>query len=452
MVDRPETLKVTFHRSHFLSIGHQRNSTDSRLPLARPPTLNEPSLNDPPMTTRRNFLAATAASFTLPTVFQRMAAAAPELDQRGAKDTILVIVQLTGGNDGLNTVVPSADPIYQKARPTLKIPNETVLKLQQGLGLAPTMKGFSTLWEASQLAIIQGVGYAQPNRSHFESMDIWHKATMSPAEKYGWLGRSAPELGGAGDGVLHIGDGEPPLAVYGATGYAPSMRSMQDFQLKTGTGAEGDRRRVAVQSLAEKATGGDDLLSFVQSSAKQSFASAARIREVAAEYKTGVDYPQTPLAQRLKLIAQLIDAQLPQRVYYVSHDGFDTHAGQAISHGQLLGTLATAMQSFHTDLKEHGHAERVTGFVFSEFGRRVAENGSAGTDHGTAAPVFLTGASVKGGLHGAHPSLENLDDGDVKFHTDFRSVYATLLQDVLGVDPGKVLTGQYPTLPVIRRG
>ncbi len=362
---------------------------------------------------------------------------------------ILVVFEWFGGNDGLNTVVPYGEAAYQKARPTLKIPAASVLKLEQGLGLAPSMTGFSKLWEASQLAIIQGVGYAQPNRSHFESMDIWHKATTSPTEKYGWLGRCASELGGAGDGVLHIGEGEPPLAVYGATGYAPSMRSIQDFQLKTGNGAEGDRRRAAVEALAEKAEGSDDLLSFVQSSAKQSFASAARIREVAAEYKTGVDYPQTPLAQRLKLIAQLIDAQLPQRVYYVSHDGFDTHAAQAISHGQLLGTLASAMQSFHDDLQEHGHAKRVAGFVFSEFGRRVAENGSAGTDHGTAAPVFLTGPGVKSGLHGGHPSLENLEDGDVKFHTDFRSVYATLLQEWLGVAPEKVLTGQYLILPVI---
>ncbi len=389
---------------------------------------------------------------TLPSIFQRMAAAAPGLDQRGAKDTILVVVQLTGGNDGLNTVVPYADPLYVKARPTLKHTADKVLNLEQGLGLSPALSGFHKLWEASQLAIIQGVGYAQPNRSHFESMDIWHKATASSTEKYGWLGRCAPEIGGAGDGVLHIGDGEPPLAVYGATGYAPSMRSIQDFQLKTGAGAEGDRRRAAVESLAETSEGSDDLLCFVQSSAKQSFASAARIREVAAEYKTGVKYPETPLAQRLKLIAQLIDAKLPQRVYYVSLDGFDTHAAQALSHGQLLGTLSSAMESFHADLKEHGHDERVTGFVFSEFGRRVAENGSQGTDHGTAAPVFLTGASVKGGLHGAHPSLANLDDGDVKFHTDFRSVYATVLQDWLGVAPNKVLAEPYPTLPVWKRG
>ena len=401
------------------------------------------------MTTRRNFLAATAASLTLPSVFQRMALAAPGLDQRGAKDTILVIVQLTGGNDGLNTVVPYSAVAYQQARPTLRIPAASVLKLEQGLGLAPSMTGFSQLWEAGQLAVLQGVGYAQPNRSHFESMDIWHKATTSPTEKFGWLGRCAPEIGGAGDGVLHIGDGEPPLAVYGASGYAPSMRSIQDFQLKTGKGADGDRRRAAVESLSEKADGSDDLLSFVQSSAKQSFASAKRIREVAAEYKSGVDYPQTPLAQRLKLIAQLIDAQLPQRVYYVSHDGFDTHAAQSLSHGQLLGTMASALASFHADLKEHGHSERVAGFVFSEFGRRVAENGSQGTDHGTAAPVFLTGAKIKGGLHGQHPSLENLEDGDVKFHTDFRSVYATLLQEWLGVAPNQVLTGSYPILPVI---
>jgi uncharacterized protein (DUF1501 family) len=281
-------------------------------------------------------------------------------------------------------------------------------------------------------------------------MDIWHKATTAATEKFGWLGRCAPEIGGAGDAVLHIGDGEPPLAVFGATGYAPSMRSIQDFQLKTGNGTDGDRRRAAVEQLAEKSNGGDDLLSFVQSSAKQSFASAARIREVASEYKTASAYPETPLAQRLKLIAQLIDAKLPQRVYYVSHDGFDTHAAQQLSHGQLLKTLGDAMEAFHADLKSHGHGERVTGFVFSEFGRRVAENGSQGTDHGTAAPVFLTGAGVKGGLHGKHPSFDDLDQGDLKFHTDFRSVYATLLQDWLGVDPKKVIAGQYPALPLLK--
>lgn len=399
------------------------------------------------MSTRRHFLAQTAAGLALPTVFQRMSRAAEETK---GQDTILVVVQLAGGNDGLNTVVPYSEPAYTKARPTLKIGSELVLKLEQGLGLAPNLRGFHSLWNEGQLAIVQGVGYAQPNRSHFESMDIWHKATTAATEKFGWLGRCAPEIGGAGDAVLHIGDGEPPLAVFGATGYAPSMRSIQDFQLKTGSGADGDRRRAAVEQLAEKSNGGDDLLSFVQSSAKQSFASAARIREVASEYKAASTYPETPLAQRLKLIAQLIDAKLPQRVYYVSHDGFDTHAAQQLSHGQLLKTLADAMEAFHADLKSHGHGERVTGFVFSEFGRRVAENGSQGTDHGTAAPVFLTGAGVKGGLHGKHPSFDDLDQGDLKFHTDFRSVYATLLQDWLGVDPKKVIAGQYPALPLLK--
>jgi uncharacterized protein (DUF1501 family) len=400
------------------------------------------------MSTRRHFLATTAAGLALPTVFQRMSRAAEETK---GPDTILVVVQLAGGNDGLNTVVPYNEPAYTKARPTLKIGAAQALKLEQGLGLAPTLKGFSSLWEAGQLAVVQGVGYAQPNRSHFESMDIWHKATTAATEKFGWLGRCAPEIGGAGDAVLHIGDGEPPLAVFGATGYAPSMRSIQDFQLKTGNGTDGDRRRAAVEQLAEKSNGGDDLLSFVQSSAKQSFASAARIREVASEYKAASTYPETPLAQRLKLIAQLIDAKLPQRVYYVSHDGFDTHAAQQLSHGQLLKTLGDAMEAFHADLKSHGHGERVAGFVFSEFGRRVAENGSQGTDHGTAAPVFLTGAGVKGGLHGKHPSFDDLDQGDLKFHTDFRSVYATLLQDWLGVDPKKVIAGQYPALSLLKQ-
>lgn len=397
--------------------------------------------------TRRHFLATTASGLALPTVFQRMSQAA---DQTPGKDTILVVVQLAGGNDGLNTVVPYTESAYSKARPTLKVAASSVLKLDQGLGLPPQLAGFSKLWEAGQLAVVQGVGYPQPNRSHFESMDIWHKATTSAAEKFGWLGRCAPEIGGAGDAVLHIGDGEPPLAVYGATGYAPSMRSIQDFQLRTGNGTDGERRREAVETLTKNQPRGSDLLSFVQSSAKQTFASAARIREVASEYKAASDYPQTPLAQRLKLIAQLIDAKLPQRVYYVSHDGFDTHAAQNISHGQLLKTLGDALEAFHADLKSHGHDERVAGFVFSEFGRRVAENGSQGTDHGTAAPVFLTGASVKGGLHGKHPSLEDLDQGDLKFHTDFRSVYSTLLQDWLGVEPGKIIAGQYATLPLVK--
>lgn len=401
------------------------------------------------MNTRRQFLATTAAGLALPTVFQWMSRAAEEAKGR---ETILVVVQLSGGNDGLNTVVPYNEPGYTKARPALRIAAQSVLKLEQGLGLAPTLRGLSKLWDAGQLAVVQGVGYAQPNRSHFESMDIWHKATAAATEKFGWLGRCAPEIGGAGDAVLHIGDGEPPLAVYGATGYAPSMRSIQDFQLRTGNGADGDRRREAVEQLTQNEPRGSDLLSFVQSSAKQSFASAARIREVAQEYKTAIEYPQTPLAQRLKLIAQLIDAKLPQRVYYVSLDGFDTHAAQQLSHGQLLKTLGDAMEAFHADLQSHGHGERVTGFVFSEFGRRVAENGSQGTDHGAAAPAFLTGAQVKGGLHGKHPSLDDLDQGDLKFHTDFRSIYSTLLQDWLGVDPKKIIAGQYTALPLFNSG
>lgn len=404
------------------------------------------------MTTRRHFLEASAAvtGLILPNVFQQMARAVPDLDQQSAKDSILIVVQLSGGNDGLNTIIPCSDAAYVKARPKLKISSKDALPLDQRLGLAPSMTGFHQLWNTGQLAIVQGVGYPQPNRSHFESMDIWHKATTSTEEKFGWLGRCAPHIGGAGNGVLHIGDGEPPLAIFGSTGYAPSMRSLQDFQLKTGSGAEGDQRRAAIESLVEKSPSPDELLSFVQESSKQSFASAARIREVANEYRTGVAYPQTPLAQRLKLIAQLIDARLPQRVYYVSHDGFDTHAAQGISHGSLLGVLSDAMAAFHADLKEHGHEKRVTGFVFSEFGRRVAENGSAGTDHGTAAPVFLTGSSVKGGLHGAHPALDDLDEGDLKFHTDFRSVYSTLLRSWLDVDPGKVLAGQFPELALIQ--
>jgi uncharacterized protein (DUF1501 family) len=388
---------------------------------------------------RRDFLSASAlVGASLPEVFRRAALAAPKADQPGGKETILVVVQLTGGNDGLNTVIPFRHPVYAASRPTLLQAKDRVRKIDEDYAFHPELEGFSKLLEDGQLGILQGIGYPNPNRSHFESMDIWHRATPSTREPYGWLARSTPMIGA---GALHAADSAPPLALYGTTGYAPSLKSLADYKLKT----PGDDPAVkkTIEGFAEKRSGDNNLLGFVRSSAREAYQSAERLRVAAAEYKTTVTYPQTPLAQHLKLFAQLIDAGVPERVFYTSLEGFDTHAGQAISHGPLLRTLGDAVQAFHQDITQHGHHKRVVTLMFSEFGRRVKENGSQGTDHGTAAPMFVVGETVKKGLVGKHPSLEDLEEGDLKFHTDFRSVYAAILTKWLGVDSSKVIDGNF---------
>ncbi|MBX3441504.1 MAG: DUF1501 domain-containing protein [Planctomyces sp.] len=388
---------------------------------------------------RRDFLAASAVvGAGLPGIFRRAAWAAPKSDQPGGRDTVLVVVQLTGGNDGLNTVIPFRHPVYAASRPTLVQPADRIRRIDDDLAFHPELEGFSTLLEQGALGIVQGVGYPNPNRSHFESMDIWHKATPSSQERYGWLARSTPLMGA---GAIYSADAAPPLALYGSTGYAPSLKSLVDYRLKT-PGDDPDVR-AAIESFAASQPDENDLLSFVRSSARQTYESSERIARAAAEYAPAASYPETPLGQHLKLFAQLIDAGVPERVYYTSLDGFDTHAAQSLSHGQLLRNLADSVLAFREDLKHHGHDRRVLTVMFSEFGRRVNENGSQGTDHGTAAPMFLVGDAIRTGPIGAHPSLDDLDDGDLKFHTDFRSVYAALLERWLGVDPARVLDGNF---------
>ncbi len=396
---------------------------------------------------RRDLMAASlVGGIGMPSVFRQMARAAGALDDAGSGETILVVVQLTGGNDGLNTVIPFADPKYRAGRPALRQDASDVLSINEDLAFHPSMNGFAKLLEAGQLAVIQGVGYPNPNRSHFTSMDIWHKATMDMREAYGWLGRTFPHLSPSGG--MYLGDQEAPLAVYGATGYAPSLASLEDFQLRVG---DDPAKREVIANLAASGTApDDDLLQFLRSSSQQTYAAAERLQEVTTQYSTPTTYPESPLAGRLKLVAQLIDAGAGERVYYTALDGFDTHSGQAISHGSLLETFSSALSAFHEDLEHHGHGNRVVSMVFSEFGRRVAENGSQGTDHGCAAPMFLVGSQVATGVHGAHPSLEDLDEGDLKHHTDFRSVYATLLENWLHVPSQEILLGQYDTLPLLK--
>lgn len=391
-------------------------------------------------TSRRRFLSAVStATSAVSSGLVSLSPLAPrfllESAARGAEahgETILVVVQLSGGNDGLNTVVPYADDLYRSQRSSLAITKQQVLKIDDYCGFHPSLRGFAKLWENKQLAVVQGVGYPNPNRSHFESMDIWNSAQTKPDKQQGgWLGRALDahkeQLSKRTDNAaLHLGEEPLPRALVAREVATPSLRSLERFKLDSTGDAE---RRSSLQTATQMPRGQQsDLLKFVQTSTAAALAASARIEAAAKDYQTPVKYPTTSLASKLKSIAQLIDAGLTTRIYYVAIDGWDTHSQQAPAHAGLLEQLGDAVRAFVEDLTQHGHGERVCTLLFSEFGRRVKENASRGTDHGAAAPVFLAGGKVKPGLMGKHPSLSDLDDGDLKHHTDFRSVYAALLE------------------------
>jgi uncharacterized protein (DUF1501 family) len=380
----------------------------------------------------------------------------PPSKQTGAR--ILVLVQMAGGNDGLNTVIPHSDPEYYKARPGIGIPKPAVLKINDELGLHPQMTGFKELYDEGRLAIVQGIGYPNPDRSHFRSMDIWHSAR--PDVEYtqdGWLGRGLDQTVAQHSGEMRamaLGTNRLPLALVGSKVNVPSISNLAGYHLELGIGPEANRKlqRRLMGEIADRQSSSGGLaasaadLDFLRKTAITAFTSADKLKEVTASYKPAAPYPANGLGEKLKIVAQIIAGELGTRVVFVSLDGFDTHAQQAGSHQALLGELSSAIHAFFQDLKGHGVDERVVLATFSEFGRRVKENGSLGTDHGAASQVFIAGPTVKGGLFGKHPSLTDLVEGDLIFHTDFRSVYATLLSKVLDWPAETVLGGSFPTI------
>jgi uncharacterized protein (DUF1501 family) len=400
--------------------------------------------------TRRDFLRTSLGTGSLvslgvdvPTFLGRTATAAPLLGRRGARDTILVVVQLTGGNDGLNTVVPFQDADYAKQRPTLKLPTDQLKKINDSLGLHPSLEGLAKLWEDEALCVVQGVGYPNPSQSHFRSMDIWQAASLEEKLAEGWLGKALKGMNKAPAFHLARDNESAPLALAGAPVRPPSITSLEDFQLKTVAASAGDQKeqRAVIEGATQGAGQANELLSFVQRTAAHTYASSRRLREIGATYQPKVPYPATPLANNLKLTAQLIDACLGARIFYASIDGFDTHANQLASHANLLRQVSDAMTAFFRDMAARGHRDRVLMLTFSEFGRRAYENGSRGTDHGAAAPMFLVGGRVCAGVVGAHPKLTGLRDGNLEHAIDFRQVYAAVLDRWLGV-PSKTVLGQ----------
>ena len=380
------------------------------------------------------------------------------------EDRILVVVQLGGGNDGLNTVVPYFSDQYRKVRPTIAIgapgrPNGgagEALELDRdaGLGLHPQLTGLKSLHDDGLLGVIQGAGYPNPNRSHFTSMDIWHTARHD-AKGNGWLGRYFDNTcNGTPDpeGAISIG-GTAPLAMLGDVQKPVSFESEDLFRwlgqdLHTSMKSPYDQiNRMGMPADVEPGT----QASFLMRTALDAQLSSDRIRDAVAR-QTLVNYPNNNgLARQLRMVGAMIRNEMRTRVYYVTLGGFDTHANQLNGHGNRMRQFGEAMKIFQDDLKAQGNDKRVLTMVFSEFGRRVAQNASGGTDHGTAAPMFLIGPMARAGVLGQHPSLENLDSGDLRHTVDFRSVYAAVLEDWLKTPARNVLGQDYPKANVFNQ-
>jgi len=391
--------------------------------------------------TRRQFLQQSALVSLAPLVPQFVSLSAQAADAQ-ADERVLVVIQLDGGNDGLNTVIPFADENYARFRRELRIKPADVLKLNDSVGLHPAMKAAADLYHDGRLSIVQGVGYPNPNRSHFESMAIWQHARLAADEHdgNGWLGQAAEHMDHqpAVADSIYIGSDAVPVALRGRRANALALQSEADLKLAIPN----------IPSPARQPT--SNIASFVQRSLDQSFAAARQFGESGEAKSSKTEgFPDTPLATKLKLVARLMMLGGGTRIYYVSQPGYDTHAAQLHPHEQLLREFAGALKAFLNHLNEAHLAERTVVLAFSEFGRRAEENGSAGTDHGAAGPVFLAGKGIRGGIVGSHPSLTNLDQGDLKMAIDFRQVYATLLSNWLGVDQKAVIHSDFPALSLI---
>jgi len=409
-------------------------------------------------TTRRGFLGhgAVGLSFVslggaMPGLFARAAEASRLAD---ANENVLVVVELAGGNDGLNTVVPFEDALYYKNRRRLGLPKKEILRLSDLVGLHPRMAPMAELFKEGELAIVQGVGYPQPNRSHFRSMEIWHTASVETTPPTsGWLGRCLDATEARGDGAptpasprgMSLTD-SLPQAFQADRVVVPVVAQLDAFNQE----AEGDPVGAAARRRLTTAPETAGPVGFLRRQAASVYTTADRLKQATEKYESKVEYPEGELGDQLKRAAQIIAGGLGVRVLFASQDGYDTHADQAEAHGNLLANLAGSIAAFRRDLAGHGVADKVVVMAFSEFGRRVDENASGGTDHGAASNLFLAGPKVKGGLVGKYPSLAELGEGDLVHNTDFRSVYATLLDRWLGCPPEKALGRDFPRLDLIR--
>jgi len=417
------------------------------------------------LSTRRVFLqkgmTLVAASATVPTFLDQTVLAVTNPDdvhstqQPSGKDgKILVVVQMSGGNDGLSTVIPYADDTYHKLRPVIGHDASTVHKLNDYVGLHPALGPVADMIQAGKAAVIQGVGYPNPNRSHFRSIDIWQSGSSSEQiVSSGWLGRFFDNACPGCDPKVGISIGQQlPLAMHGEKVMPLAFERPETFRYN------GPDREHYLKLNSHTSDGAPEShktspageLDFLHRTAMDAQLSSEKILQIVRGYQSTSQYLGGEFGQGLRTIAAMIRGGLPTRVYYVSLTGFDTHAGQRGRHDNLMKQFAQGIEAFWKDMQNQKNDQRVLMMTFSEFGRRVAQNASAGTDHGTAAPMFMFGSSVKAGVIGKHPSLTDLDHGDLKYTTDFRSVYATVLQSWLDAPVKPILGGEFKMVPIVK--
>ncbi len=393
---------------------------------------------------RRTFLQSTAVYSAMGMAPRFLTEAAAATIGGFKDDRVLVVIQLAGGNDGLSTLVPHTDDAYHNARPRLGLKKERLLKLTDDLAFNSKMAGLKGLYDGGDLAVIQGVGYPNPNRSHFRSTEIWQ--TASGSNQFlgtGWVGRYF-DNNCSGTARPQVGlalTKERPQAFDSKKGHGIATENPDRFGWQPGKEDPDAFGRLNYGKI------GPSTLDFLRHTAHNAMSSSEEVKAAAKLGKAKGTQPRGAFPQ-LDTIASLIRGGLSTRVYFVKTGGYDTHANQTAAHDRLMENLSSALVRFQTQLKKDGTADRVATMVFSEFGRRVKENGSGGTDHGTAAPMFLMGKGVKAGLYGDTPSLTDLDRGDLKFTTDFRGVYSSVLKDWLKVDPKTVLGKKFDAPPL----
>ncbi|HEY4417424.1 MAG TPA: DUF1501 domain-containing protein [Verrucomicrobiae bacterium] len=451
--------------------------------------------NEITLQTRREFLRRTvlgsALSWTVPafladtfTALQAQAADSATQITTGKDATILVVLQMAGGNDGINTVVPYSNDFYHKARPKIGLSAQQVLKVTDDIGFHGSLGGFKNLYDGGHLSVIQGVGYPNPNRSHFRSTEIWQTASDSDRiEKYGWIGRYFDNACSGADPAVGVTiGGQLPEAFFAKHPKGICFSNPQDYRFRSnGGGTEESYRKLNELEMSAPAPDGGpanmtgdagDMLNsggsiaslpagmpmtggravdFITRTAMDAQMSSDEIRSIAARVQNQANYPNSNLANSLKMVAKLIGGGLPTRIYYVSQGGYDTHTNQVNSQQRLLQDLGDSTKAFVDDMKAQGNLPRVLVMTFSEFGRRVNENANGGTDHGAAAPMFIVGNHVKAGLLGQYPSLapQDLYQGDIKYNVDFRSVYASVLETWLKTKSAPILGKQFAPLAVV---
>ena len=370
------------------------------------------------------------------------------------KEPVLVILQLTGGNDYLNTVIPYTNPLYRDNRPAVGVAEDRVLRLDDQVGLHPEMEPLKRLYDRGNVAIIHGVGYADSPRSHFRSMDIWHTCEPNKLGTEGWLGRASREIDPNKENVLTTVSFGPSLFRALALPGVPvaCVDDLDNYGLLTGISEKSKRARILDKfaRMYSPVMGSGPVMDYLGQTGLDTLKGADILKEAPAKYSSTVEYPDSTIAKSLKGIAQVHMANLGTRIFYCDHGSFDSHSNQIGMHDKLWKDVSEGIEAFFDDLREHDVADNVLMFMFTEFGRRVHDNGS-GTDHGAGGVAFAVGEPVKGGQYSEYPSMESrdLEQGDVVPNVDFRGVYSTILEDWLGLDAKPIVEGTFEKLPYL---